>query len=396
MRSRQLGTRFWQLFAAAGVSSLGDGLVLVAFPLLAVSLTSSTIAVAAVVVVDRLPVLLFGLAAGAFADRMDRRALAITVDVARLVVLAVFAGVVASGHDGLAAIYVTAFLLSSFQTVFEAATISSLPAIVADGDLERANGWLTVADIATEEVGGQAVGGALVALATAAPFVFDALSFAASAILLRRALPKVAPVRPTTTIWADIRFGLRWFNQHRVLRRLVVLVASFAFCQSVMLAILVVYGTRDLHLSRAGYGLLLAVGALGTLIGAVAASPVVRRLGTARSVAFSGLAAGAAYVLLASEADVVAAAVALGVEAVAIAIGNVATLSLRQREVPNHLLGRVTSAFRMFIYGAMPLGALLGGIAAALVGVRATFALAGIIQLLVLAAIGLRITRAED
>ncbi|MGH9095354.1 MAG: MFS transporter, partial [Acidimicrobiales bacterium] len=337
-------------------------------------------------------IFVFALPAGALADRVDRRKLAVSMDVTRLALIAMFAGSLLLGYHRLWTIYVTAFVMSACQIAFVAATDASLPALVAPDDFEVANSWLMGADITTEEMAGQGIGGALVAVGTALPFVADAVSFGLSAVLLRRALPDNRPAPSTTSMWRDMREGLVWFWRHRLLRRLVVLIASFAFCQTMMTAVLVIYGTRSLHLSRAGYGLLLAVAAVGTLLGAFAAAPVVRRVGTARSVVFAGLATGASYVLLASTVRIWLAVVALTLETLAVTVGNVATLSLRQREVPNHLLGRVSSAFRMCIYGAMPLGALAGGLASGAFGVRPTFALAGILQLLVLAAFGLRLS----
>jgi MFS family permease len=179
--------------------------------------------------------------------------------------------------------------------------------------------------------------------------------------------------------------GLRWFLANRLLRLLALVVASLAFCQAMALSMLVLYGTRDLHLGHAGYGVFLAVAAAGNVAGALGAGRAHVRLGTSGCIVGAAGAAAAGYLVMAGTHSVVLAAAALIIEGVAVAVGNVTTLSLRQRIIPSALLGRVGSAFRMLIFGLVPVGALVGGLISSAMGIRAAFVTAGVVQVGVVA-----------
>ena len=390
-----LGLRYRRLLVATGASALGDGLVLVAFPLLAVTLTARPVLVAGVAVAGQLPWLFISLPAGALADRVDRRRLLIGVEAARATVLAAFALVVVAGLDSLATLYLVAFLMGSFETAFSAASKASLPELVEVGQLARANGYLFAAETTGEQFAGPALGGITFAWAGSVPFLGDAISFVASAVLLASALPArrqpSRAVRPRPLL-ADIAFGLKWFARHPLLRVLALAVASFAFCQALVMSVLVLYGVHVLHLGKSGYGLFLAAGAAGNVIGGLVAGRVQARLGPARVVIGAGLGAAAGYLLLGSAPKLWVAILALAVEALAVAIGNVATLSLRQAVIPSELLGRVNNAFRTCLFAAMPLGALAGGVLAADLGLRRGFLVAGVMQVAAVALTGRRLT----
>jgi hypothetical protein len=121
------------------------------------------------------------------------------------------------------------------------------------------------------------------------------------------------------------------------------------------------------------------------VIGSLLAGRVYRRCGPARSLVGAAVLAGAAYLVLSVTSTVAVAAAVLFVEAVGVAIGNVTTLSLRQRVIPLDLLGRVGAAFRLLLYGLVPVGALTSGLLTATLGVRTAVGIAGAVQLVVLA-----------
>lgn len=385
LRGRPLGRAFWRLWAATGISSLGDGLVMVAFPLLAVTLTSDPLLIAGVAIAGRLPALLCSVPAGALADRVDRRRLVVITNIVRTGVLAAFAVLVLAGADSLVLLYATVFVLGAGEMTFDAATQACLPAMVDGASLQRANGHVASAEVSGEQFVGPAMGGLAYAAAGALPFVADAASFAASAALLRSALPDQPVTRRRSSWGQDIAAGLRWFAGHDLLRLLAVVVGSLAFCQAMVMSELVLYGTRDMHLGRVGYGIFFAVSASGNVLGAAFAGRIHARLGTSRCVIAAAVVSGGAYLILAITTAVVSATAALFLEGVAVAVGNVTTLSLRQRVIPNDLLGRVGSAFRMFLYGMIPLGALAGGLIASQADVRRAFVVAGLTQLAVFA-----------
>jgi len=375
---------------------MGDGLALVAFPLLATRLTHDARLIAGVALATRLPWLLVSLPAGAIADRVDRRRLLAAVELLRMAVLIALAVSIASHRVDLAQIYAAAFVLGSCETAFIAATQAVVPQLVPTDQLARANGRLVVSESSGEQFVGPAIGGLAFAAAASLPFVADGVSFAASAVLLTRALPRrdravepsPGPAPPRRPIRRDVAEGLRWLAGDRVLRATVALIASFAFCQALGMAILVVYGLVVLHLSGAGYGFFVAASALGNLLGAAVARRALARRGTAAVLVAAGILAAAGFAVVGLTSDVVVAAAALAAEAVAVGIGNVATLSLRQARIPDHLAGRVNAASRMCTLGSASVAALLGGALVTFAGPHAPFLIGAGIQLVAAVALG--------
>ena len=369
-------------------------MALVAFPLLALRWTHDPVLIAGVAVAGRLPALVVGLPAGVIADRVSRRALAVGAECARLAALLAFSLLVVAHAASLVSLYATVLVIGAGDQFYQAAAFASLPTIVSGGLLDRANGRLEGVDIAGEQFLGQGVGGLLLTLGRALPFVTDAVSFLASGLLVARALPAGAVEPAGTGLLEDLRTGLRWFVGHRVLRLLAALIGSFSFCGYMVVGLLVLFAREVLHVSATGYGLLLASLAVGNVVGSLLASRVASRFGAIPIVLLVGGVAGASYAIVGWQRSMWATVVFLLAENVAIPIANVASLSLRQRVIPGKLLGRVGMTFRMVIFGLMPLGALAGGILAHFMTVSDVFVLAGLAQLLALAAIGPLLRRA--
>jgi MFS family permease len=390
-----LGHRFWKLWGASTLSGLGDGVVLVAFPLLATSFTRSPQWVAGIMVAQRLPWLLLSLPGGALADRVNRRRLLAAIELLRAATL-LGVGVAAATHSlTLVLLYAAAATLGGFEAVFWAASHATLPTLVEPSQLPRANGYLQSAQIAGSQFIGPALGGLLLATGTALPFVLDGVSFLASGILLASAVPKVRrrsrSVSPTT-VTADVIAGVRWFRSSAMLRLLALFIGVLSFCWAMVTAVTVLYGLRVLHLSGIGYGLFLAVGAIGEVTGGIVAARLVSRFGTAAVVIGGAFAATVAYVTIGLTSALLAATGAIIVESFGIGVANVATMSLRQAVVPPELLGRVGSAFRMCVYGAVPFGALAGGFLAH-AGLRLPFICAAAIQAALMIRYGPKLAR---
>ena len=388
---------FWYLLAATGISSLGDGLALVAIPLLAASLTTNGALVAGVVAAQRLPWLLFSLPAGAVADRGHLRRLLCLADIARMIAVGVFGALVIVTGVALPVLYVLAFALGSFEVLASAASQAVVPSLIQGDDARaEANGRLLAAQLTGEQFAGPAVGGVVFAAAAAAPFLVDGVSFAASAALLLFALPRPRRARLRAEhppLRADIRDGLRVFRDDAWLRTLAALVGAFAFAQAMVFGVLVLFGRDELGLTGGGYGVLLAVAAVGNVAGSLLAGRAHSRFRAVRTLAGAGLLAGVSYLALAATSSVALAGAALALEALAVAVGNVASVTMRQAVIPRGQLGRVGSTMRLAIFGAMPIGALVGGAIAELVSVRGAIVAAGAVQLLAAAAGATRLRR---
>ncbi len=362
--------------------------MLVALPLLALRSTTSALVISGLLVAARLPWLIVALPAGAVVDRTDRRRLCVLVEVGRA---AVVAGVAAGSLVTVVPVgtlYVAAFLIGAGETIISALVRSATAQMVYGEELVATNGWISAAQNAGTRFAGPGVGGVLFSLAASLPFFGDALSFVVSGVLLPATLPPSdRAARPSTTVIADIRSGLRWFAGNRVLRALSELVTSFAFCQAMVLAVLVLYATKVLHLGATGYGLLLAGAAVGDIVSSLLARRIHRLLGGYGTIVVAGAAAAAGYLCLSFVDNPYVAGLALALEAAASTLGNVATLSARQRIIPPERFGLINNAFRMPVTGSIPIGALVGGVLVTVIGFHATFLTAGLVQLAVLAAL---------
>lgn len=362
-------------------STLGDGIVVVAFPLLALTMTHRPILVAGVAVASQVPGLLVNPFAGAWMDRYDRRRLAMAAELQRLIIFVPFTVLVATGHASLLLLYVVVTLIGCCESVFLSCTTSSTPDVVADTDLELANGRLSAAEMTGRELVGQGVAGAAFALARALPFLLDSVCFAFSAAMAATSIPTSVGRRGTTSMRTDIRDGMRWFVRSRALVKLAGVIGVFAFCNGAVQSVLVLYATGPLHLGRAGYGLLLAGASVGGILASLVAGRVASRLGPVRTVVAGGFIAAVSYLTLALFARPLIAALAVSLESVGLLFGNVASLSLRQRLIPEHLRGRVLTSFRMVLGASVLLGAISGGVAVSVGGLKTCFAGAGLLQM---------------
>jgi len=387
------------------MSNLADGVFQVALPLLALRLTRSPALIAGVSLAARLPWLLFALQAGALADRLDRRRTMVHVDLVRVVLIGGLAGVVALGREELAVLYVVAFVLGIGETLFDTAAQSILPMVVRKEDLSKANGRLFAVEIVANEFVGPPLGGLLAGTAIALAFAGSAACYAVAALALFALRGRYRPMRlaadgthaPPVRLRTDIVEGLRYLRGHRVLRTFAFMTGVGNLSNSAALAVLPLYAVAPgpMGLSASGFGLLLAAPALGMVAGSVLVPRLERRLGRSRLLATSvvSFAIMSAAPLLTRPALVGAVQV---VAAIPFLAWNVIVVSLRQRIVPEELLGRVNASYRLLAWGAMPIGSALGGLLAGLFGIRVVFAFSGLANLALLACMPLVSDRAIE
>lgn len=382
MARRPLSSRFWRVWGASAVSSVGDGVQVAAFPLLAVTLTRDPRLVAGLTAAAAAPWLLFSLFAGVFVDRWDRRRTMLAVDLLRAAVVGSLAVLVATDRVTIWACYAMAFLLGTGETLFDNATLALTPALVERVDLARAGGYQSAAQEVGNYFVGPPVGGALFALTAATPFGINAVSFALSALLLwtitGRFRAERAPRLDTgrhPSIWAEIGEGIRFLRHDRLLRTLALMLGVWNFVSAGGEAMLVLLAQDELGLGARGFGVLLSAAAVGSILGSVSASRIAERFGvppTLRAILVVSVAAQGLPGVLHQ-------AWAVGIVFVFGAFGgliwNVLTIAIRQERIPDPLLGRVTSAYRLVGLGTMPLGALAGGFIANAIGLRSVWLL---------------------
>lgn len=362
----RLGPDFGKLWTAASVSTLGDGITVTAGPLLAATLTRDPLLIGVVGAASFLPWLLVGLVSGALVDRMDRRVVMWTVDLARAAVLAGMAVAILAGWASIPLLAGGAFLLGVGQTLFDSAAQASIPALVGrDPDrLSSANGRLAGAQTVSQHFAGPPIGGALFTLIPWLPYAVDAVSFLGSSVLLTRIRGRfdVERTGPRRSIRSDIAEGLRWLASHRLLRGLALLTGLLNLVFMASEVVLVLIAQDRLGLGSLGYGLLLTSTAVGSLLASVLVGRLVRHWGEGPAYLLAFGLQAAVLATLGLTTSVWAAAGALAVLGATVTVGNVIVQSLRQAVTPPALLGRVVSVYRLIGFGAIPVGALLGGV----------------------------------
>jgi MFS family permease len=397
-RRPRLSGSYWRLWWANAISSTGDGAFVAALPLLAVTISRDPRLVAVVTAAGYLPWMVLSLPAGALVDRYDRATLMWRAQAVQAAVVAAVAVLVIFRIASIAVLGLAGLLLGCAEVVFSNAAQAVLPDLVPPELLARANGSQQVSLTVGETFLGPPAGSLLFAVAAALPFGLDAISFAGSAALLAR-MPRIRREtgQPKVAIRAQIAEGLRWLYRHRLLRVVAVLLGVFNFANQMGQAVLVLLATQTLHVGTRGYGLLLAVTAVGSVAGGLVSPAVTRRLGLLPSLIIAGAVDAAVFVGLGLAPDPAVAALMLAGQGLAVTMWNVVTVSLRQQVVPAHLLGRVNSVYRMLGWGLMPLGALAGGFVAHAAGLRAPYIVAGLLcGLCLLAAVPLLLAANRD
>ncbi len=363
--SSRLGAGYWRLWTASTISNLGDGMFLVALPLLAARTTDNSLQISLVAAFSMLPWLLVSLHAGAIVDRSDKRLLLVFGDMFRAVLIGVLALVVAADGLQIWMLWITALLLGTAEVFFDNAAQAILPAVVEPHQLEKANGRRYSAEITANIFVGTPLGGALFAVAVWLPFGVDALSYLAAAILvipLRGVFktpvdPDVAP----TTLTDEVREGFRWLRGSRIMLGMAVALALTNLGLGMTPGLFILYVEQELHVDERWYGLMLGIMAVGGILAGLTGDRIITRLGKIQTlyVTAIGWVVIMATIGLFPVLGIVMVAETLGVFAVT--LWNVGTVSLRQQIVPQTMFGRVNSVYRWFAWGSLPLGAVLGG-----------------------------------
>lgn len=380
-RKRRLGRRFQVLWATFGFTSLGDGFIYGAVPLLAVVVDPHPVAVSTVVAANSLPWLLLGVHAGALADRFERARVMALSNLFRALVLAAMTAVIAMHTIDLLLLIVLVLAEASGRAVYYAASQAALPELIEQRDFTRANGILFGTEAATENLAGPVFGTMIFSIAQSLPFLSDGIAMTISGFSLLgfRTKRRVAePAAPRTRMSE----GLRHLLGNRDLRVLVSLIASLAGLQGLVTGVIVLVATKDWHVSTSFYGAFVATQAVGNMAGGFLADKVARSFGTVQTVLGAAVLSGLGYFAMSIATGWLWAGVAFTGVGFAVGCGGVVAVSLRQRLTPDDLMGRVTSAWRGLVWGAGPLGALAAGGLAVAGGLRLPLYLAAGLQLL--------------
>jgi MFS family permease len=370
----RLGRSFRWLLASAIVNNAGDGVALAAGPLLVASQTRDPFLVSMALLSEYLPVLLFGVLGGAIADRVDRRRMVVLVNLLRSLVLAALVATIVTGNVNIVAVLVALFLLGTAETFADAASSALLPGLVAREDLGIANARMNGAFLLTNQLLLPPVGAFLFAVGMALPFATNAAAFALGALLVSRVATSARErTGEGSGLRAEMVEGIRWLVAHPPMRTLALTIFTFNVTYGAAWSTLVLYAGDRLGMNEVGFGLLTTAIAIGGVVGIVSYGRLERRFSLADIMRVGLLIETFTHLSLALTTS---AAVALGTLVVfgahAFVWGTTSTV-VRQRAVPDELLGRVGGVYRVAIMGGLVIGAPIGGLLARTFGITAPF-----------------------
>ncbi len=378
MAAAVLPSPYRRVLGASTLSNLSDGIRLAAFPLLAVTLTSSPFQVGLVASAGLVPGPLFGLWAGWLSDRFDRRILAQRINTLRSLLLVGLAIFIMGGWATIPLLMAAAFVLGTSEVLADNSLSTLVPSLVPDSQLERANSRMVASEIMGNEFIGPALGAVLFSLGMAVPFISNA-GLLAAAVLLLAGLPQIHPAAKVSQAPADsgrVREGLSFLSQSQPLRMLTLASSLLIAIDGAWFALLVIMNNSVLGLPNSAFGFLLASGAIGGLAGSAIADRFPHlslhhvTVGVFATMAVSLLGLGL-------HPTVVSTVVVLVTTSGAFAVWNVFAISARQRATPPHLLGRVTGAYKTIVLAAAAGGTLVGSLIAQVTSIETSLLVAG-------------------
>jgi MFS family permease len=371
---------YWRQWWASLVSNLGDGINFVAMPLLALSITDDERLLAIVSVATFVPWLVVALPVGVVVDRVDRRRLMIGANLLRI---ALFAVIAAGATDASSVWWLIALLLviGGCEVVFDSTAQAFVPMLVDRPQLPRANGLLFAAEVVAGSLAGLALGALLFEVDAGLPFAMNAASFAVAAALLLDVRVRRPPPPPPLRDDAVIGDAVRWLRGHRLLRTLALMFAvtnlGLMFGQGIFAKFAIV----ELGLDSLGFGILLAITAMGAATGGLVGGRVIDALGLRNAVVAPYLAFGLAQIVIGTSPP----AWVVGVSGFAMGFGitvwNVATVTVRQQLIPGERFGRVNGVYRWLGAAASAVGIVLGGFLAYATNLQLPFLAGGLITL---------------
>lgn len=371
----RLGVGYRWLVGSSWISNLGDGIALAAGPLLVASQTRDPFLVSLAVLLQRLPWLLFGLHAGAIADRVDRKRLVIAADLARIAVLALLCATIVTGWVDVTVVLAALFLIGVAEVFADSASGTLMPMLVGKADLGTGYARLQFGYITLNQIAGAPIGALLFGVGLAVPFGAQAGCVLLGAVLMTRIRLPAGPVRDAegSHVRRDIVDGVKWLLGHPPVRTLALVIFSFNITWSASWAVLVLYSLEVLDMGAVGYGLLTTAAAVGGLVTTPFYGWLERRVPLATLMRVCLLLEVVMHLGFAvTTVPWAALAIMFGFGAYAFVWGTLSQ-AVRQRAVPMELQGRVGAVYAVGVFGGMVVGSGLGGVLADVWGVTAPF-----------------------
>ena len=362
---------FNRLWAGSIVSNLADGVLIAAAPLLAITLTDSTVLISIIGAMVMLPWLLFAMPIGVMVDRVDRRFILAGSNAIRSVVVGAIALLIATDHITIYWLIFSAFIIGICEVATDTTAQSLIPQILEEEHYEKGNSRLQISETVIQGFIGSPLSGFLYALAIWLPFFINSIGYAVATLLaLSIPIQYLQDVRTESStekkphFIEDIKFGIKYLYNHRVLRRLVITTATIGVCYSAGTATMVLFIIKELQLDPKYFGVILTIQGLGALLGAIVAPKASKKFG--RSIMMTlGITSSSVVLLLQGFAPNIYIFVALATfGGFAISQWNILLMASYQTIIPNEVYGRIHGTRRTLVWGMMPIGSLVGGVLA--------------------------------
>ncbi len=376
--------RFATYWFGQGVSQLGDRISELALPLIAVTMLAATPSQVGLLTAAIWAPNLLSVVVGAWVDhRPSKRRLLVVANLVQAVAAAGLPIAYAAGHLALWHLFAAALVLGAGGVLYQTSYPTFFARLVHRDQYVEANSLLSTTRSGSF-IAGPAIAGALIQAVTApVAMVVDAVSFLVSAGAIASVRVDEGPVTagpdsaPRERLLRRAAQGLVFLSRHPYLRASLACATTLNFFSFVVAAVLILFASRTLGLDAAQIGLALGLGALGGLAGALLAPGVARRMGTGRTAAVGAVLFSAPFAMVPLAGGSTAAKVAVLAAAELVSSAGVMLFDINVNAVqtavtPDHMRSRVAGAFATVNYGIRPLGAVVGGVAATLVGIGPT------------------------
>jgi MFS family permease len=372
LKTEKLGPAFNRLFSASAISNLADGLLAVAAPLLAISLTKNPVLISMLSALVMLPWLLFAIPIGLIVDRVDKRLLITFTNSLRFVIAGLLALAISTDFVTIYWLFVAAFLIGISEVASDTASQSLIPVILEKKHFERANSRLNIAETVIQNFIGGPLSGFLYATAVVLPFVLNSAGFLIAAIfvflipahLITESRDETKEPAEKKSFIGDIKFGLKYLWNDSDLRGLVTITTSLGFFYSLSMSTMILFITEVLGLPAKFFGVLMAGAGSGAIIGALLAPRISKKFGRGKVLAVAIFISSITVFFQGISPNVWVFGVIGFISSFAITNWNILLMSCYQVLIPSELYGRIHGARRTFVWGVMPIGAFLGGVIA--------------------------------
>ncbi|MCX6442733.1 MAG: MFS transporter [Actinobacteria bacterium] len=366
-----MGPAFNRMWASSIISNLSDGILIAAAPLLAISLTDSTVLISAIGAMVMLPWLLFAIPIGVLVDRVDRRFILAGANATRSAVVGLLALLIATDNVSIYWLLVASFVIGVCEVAADTTAQSLIPQILEENNYEKGNSRLEISETVIQGFVGAPLSGFIYAIAISLPFFINSLGLAVAALLaLSIPIKYLQDVRnediekEKKKFVADMKFGISYLYKEKVLRRLVVTTAAIGVCYSMGMATEVLFIIKELELPKQLFGVILTIQGLGAIAGAFVAPRLSKKFGRSRVMTF-GITSSSVVLLLQGFSPNIYIFIALATfGGFAVSQWNILLMATYQTVIPNELYGRIHGTRRTLVWGMMPIGSLLGGVLA--------------------------------